>query len=539
MYATIIFALFYIPVSFYLVLTGRLFGWTTVPDPFLVAEEIITGKLFTWARPDIPRFLLDSILLLIECFGFLFCIYLFAMIAGTLETYSESPQSGMLERTKNLPFVSILIPTRNTSLGIVLETVNGAISQDYPNEQYEVILIDNGTNQTLSKQLKQECKAADVKYLYFLNKGGFKAAALNFGLQHAKGGYVTVLDADQIPVPNLLYGLVTGFDSPDTAYTVSKVRFRNTKGIISKANALIHMQFYEVIEVAKSRRGMTLFAGTSGCFRKDLLLEIGGFQENTLIEDIDTSTALLHRGYKGKLVNQIGSWGLAPTTCREQIGQMWRWAHGATSILRLRSREIISSQIPLTHRIELILNVSAFLAGLATFFFTIGAAVMFVDDSRPFRPYVGAFPLYLVMPALFMLGHLGETFLGLLVEENSGPLHKRVFELIPFYLLSFAVFPFLISAAIGGFFEREPLSREHTSWNPETNFRRNAVLVFFAGLFLLITGFIAFLRLDYGVALLFVAMGLCSIIPLPLCGLEKHSCYHEGSLKMAERDLKQ
>ncbi|MFQ5981512.1 MAG: glycosyltransferase, partial [Candidatus Heimdallarchaeota archaeon] len=301
MYGTIIFALFYVPVSFYLVLTGRLFGWTTVPDPFLVAEEIITGKLFTWARPDIPRFLLDSILLLIECFGFLFCIYLFAMIAGTLETYSESPQPETLEKTMTLPFVSILIPTRNTSLGIVLETVDGAINQNYPNEQYEVILIDNGTNQTLSKQLKQECKARDAKYVYFLNERGFKAAALNFGLQHAKGAYIAVLDADQIPVPNLLHGLVSAFDSPDTAYTVAKVRFRNTEGIISKANALIHMQFYEVIEVAKSRRGMTLFAGTSGCFRKDLLLEIGGFQENTLIEDIDTSTVLLHRGYKGKL----------------------------------------------------------------------------------------------------------------------------------------------------------------------------------------------------------------------------------------------
>ena len=62
MYATIVFAIVYIPISFYLILTGRLFGWTTVPDPFLVAEEIITGKIFTWGSPDVPRFLLDSTL---------------------------------------------------------------------------------------------------------------------------------------------------------------------------------------------------------------------------------------------------------------------------------------------------------------------------------------------------------------------------------------------------------------------------------------------------------------------------------------------
>ena len=124
------------------------------------------------------------------------------------------------------------------------------------------------------------------------------------------------------------------------------------------------------------------------------------------------------------------------------------------------------------------------------------------------------------MPTLVILGHLGETFLALLVEENDSPLHKRIFELIPFYLLSFAFFPFLISAAIGGFFGRDSLSREDTPWNPETHFGRNAMLVFAAGLFLLATGLIAILRLDYGVGLLFIALGLCYIVPLPLCGLE-------------------
>jgi cellulose synthase (UDP-forming) len=518
-YGTIAFAVVYVPVSFYLILVKRLFGWTTVPDPALVFEEIISGKLFTWWRPDIPRFLLDSTLLLIECVGFLFCIYLYAMIAGTLESYAESAESKITD-PKEYPFASILIPTRNTSLEVVLETLEGAVNQDYPDELYEVLLVDNGTDKALSSQLKHECAARGVKYLFFLNVQGFKAAALNFGLQHAKGNYITVLDADQIPVSNLLRRLIAGFDSPDTAYTVAKVRFRNAKGIISKANALIHMQFYEVVEVAKSRRGMTLFAGSTGCFRKDLLMEIGGFQEETLIEDIDTSTVLLQRGYKGKLVNQVGSWGLAPITCRQQIGQLWRWAHGATAILRHRSREVMRSKIPFTHRMELILNVSAFVAGLATFFFTIGTAVLFVDDSRPFRPFIGTFPLYLMMPTLVILGHLGETFLALLVEENDSPLYKRLFELIPFYLLSFAVFPFLISAAIGGFFGRDSLSQEDTPWNPETNFGRNAMLVFVAGLFLLATGLIAILRLDYGVGLLFIALGLCYIVPLPLCGFE-------------------
>ncbi|MFX0114450.1 MAG: glycosyltransferase, partial [Candidatus Hodarchaeota archaeon] len=242
MYATIIFALVYVPISFYLILTGRLFGWTTVPDPLLVAEEIVTGKLFTWARPDVPRFLLDSILLLIECFGFIFCVYLFAMIVGTLKTYTESSENDFSELVNDLPFVSVLIPTRNTPLEIVLETLDGTISQDYPDELYEVLLIDNGTKQTLSKQLKLECKARGVKYRYFPNERGFKAAALNFGLQHAQGDFITILDADQIPVSGLLRGLIEGFDSPDIAYTVAKVRFRNTKGIISKANALIHMQ---------------------------------------------------------------------------------------------------------------------------------------------------------------------------------------------------------------------------------------------------------------------------------------------------------
>jgi cellulose synthase/poly-beta-1,6-N-acetylglucosamine synthase-like glycosyltransferase len=103
------------------------------------------------------------------------------MIAGTLESYAESAESKIVDPTE-YPFASILIPTRNTSLGVVLETLEGAINQDYPDKLYEVLLIDNGTDKALSSQLKHECAARGVKYLFFLNVQGFKAAALNFGL---------------------------------------------------------------------------------------------------------------------------------------------------------------------------------------------------------------------------------------------------------------------------------------------------------------------------------------------------------------------
>ena len=136
----------------------------------------------------------------------------------------------------------------------------------------------------------------------------------------------------------------------------------------------------------------------TGCFRKQTLLEIGGFREETLIEDIDTSILLLSKGYTSNLVSHVGSWGLAPMVCRQQLAQLWRWSHGATSILRWRSKRILSSEVPLVKRVELLLDVSSFLAGLATLFFTVGIALLFLDNSRPFRPYLGVFPFYLLMP---------------------------------------------------------------------------------------------------------------------------------------------
>ena len=135
-----------------------------------------------------------------------------------------------------------------------------------------------------------------------------------------------------------------------------------------------------------------------------------------------------------------------------------------------------------------------------------------------------------VMPTLVIIGYLGETFLSLIVDELGSQFHRRVFELPPFYILSFAIFPFLISAVMGGFFGRGRSSIRRSPWNPEINFRRNALLVFTIGMFLLTSGIIAVLRYDYGVALLFIAMSLCCIVPLPLCGFEKGSDNQEIKL---------
>ncbi len=513
-----------------MIITMRLFGWTTFPDPILVATEVLNGQLYTWWRPDAPRFLLDLILLGIECFGLIFSAYLFVMFAGALDAHFNPRDRPVPLDEKNLPLVSVLIPTCNDSLDIVMTTLKAIMNQNYSPKSYEVLLIDNGDDQNLSKLLEEECKVLGVQYHYFFNIKGFKAAALNYGLKRSSGEFILVLDADQVPVKNLIRVLIEGFDSSNVAYTVSKVRFRNTIGIISKANAMLHLQFYEVIELSKNNRGMVLFAGTSGCFRKKYLMEIGGFREETLIEDIDTSSILLSQGYSSRLISQVGSWGLAPMVCRQQVSQLWRWAHGATSILRWRTKRIISSDIPIIKRIELLLDVSSFLAGLATLFFTVGIALLFLDNSRPFRPYIGSFPLYLIMPLLFGLGYAGQTFQSLVYEKSEHSLIKRITEIPPFYILSFAAFPFLISAVLQAFFSREQPSKQHIPWNPETAFWRNAFIVFTLGLFLFLTGIIAVLRFDFGVAILFITMALCCLVPLPLCTSIRHQCAYSDDV---------
>jgi cellulose synthase/poly-beta-1,6-N-acetylglucosamine synthase-like glycosyltransferase len=431
------------------------------------------------------------------------------MISGAFGFRSESTirRQSLTKR----PSFSIIIPSHGISFSILKKTLQGTLKIDY--DDFQIIVSDNGQDPTVTKQLKNFCKENQIEFFHKPDTRGFKAGNINAVLHKTQGDFIVILDSDHIPNPTLLTEFSNFPWEEGIGYIQAKVSYRNTQRLYQAANSILYSQFYEVFEAAKDQRGVVLFNGTTGCFRREVLIEVNGFSEETLIEDIDTSMKILSKGYHGKFLNFIGSYGLVPETAKAQIAQLWRWAHGACSILRIRLRSILSSTaLSWLKKLELILNAMAFFSGVSVVLMMTILALMMLCDIPFLRVNVLGFHLGYLMPTLVGVSYSIAAFLAIIWEPRKQNLIVRFLHLIPFYLFSLGAFLFLISGVIEGILLKNTPLSEGSVWNRQVRVVWNSLL---ALCFCLILIIISILRLSNNFSL-FVLGGAFTWILAPL-----------------------
>ncbi|MFX1504936.1 MAG: glycosyltransferase [Promethearchaeota archaeon] len=456
----------------------RIFSWITLAISILILIAIpiyiISSTFLIFSYNDFAVMLLNVLLLIIEVFGFLFAYYLFYMISGALQFRYKATPFNQGEFIEN-PFFSIIVPSHGTSFPILKKTLEGALKIDY--EKYEIIVSDNGQDLNVTNQLQDYCKKYKIQFYHKRDRRGFKAGNINAVLDKTKGEFIVILDSDHIAVPNLLTEFSKVLSNKKIGYIQAKVAYRNTKRLYQAANSILYSQFYEVFEAAKDQRGVVLFNGTTGCFRKDVLVKAGGFSEDTLIEDIDTSMKILSQGYKGRYLDFIGSHGLVPASAKSQIAQLWRWSTGATSMLRLRFRMILGSKnLSWFKKFELILNAMAFFSGISVVLLMTLLAVLILGDIPFLRPQLFGVHSGYIMPSLVGVSYTISAFLAILWEPRQQYLLKRVIQLIPFYFFSLGTFLFLISGVIEGLLLKTAALGSGALWTREVRVVRNSFM---------------------------------------------------------------
>lgn len=455
----------------------RILSWISLIISILIFVTIpvyiILSTMMILSHTSFPTILLNLILLGIEVFGYLFAFYLFYMISGAFSFHWQTIYTNSSSHTT--PSFSIIVPSHGTSFTVLKKTLQGALEIEYQN--YEIIVSDNGQDPNITKQLQEFCGENQIQFYHKQDRRGFKAGNINAVLDKTKGEFIVILDSDHIPVSNLLTEFSKAISDTKVGYIQAKVSYRNTNKLYQAANSILYSQFYEVFEAAKDQRGVVLFNGTTGCFRKEVLVKVGGFSEETVIEDIDTSMKILSNGYKGKYIDFIGSYGLVPETAKSQVSQLWRWANGASSVLRLRLRMILGSKnLNWFEKLELILNTMAFFAGISVVLLITALAFLILGNIPFLRPDLFGMHSGFLMPSFVGIAYSLAAFLAILWEPRQQHLSQRIIQLIPFYLFSLGTFLFLISGVIEGLLLKTTAVSEGAIWNREISVVRNSLL---------------------------------------------------------------
>ncbi|OJJ50154.1 hypothetical protein ASPZODRAFT_13245 [Penicilliopsis zonata CBS 506.65] len=238
----------------------------------------------------------------------------------------------------DVPTVDVFITCCGEEDEVVLDTVRGAIWQDYPRDRFRVIVLDDAKSPTLEASVNQLARIhTNVFYMAREKIPGkphhFKAGNLNYGLDAVHelpggaGKFMAALDADMIPEPEWLRAVLPHLlVDPRMALACPPQLFYNTPSSDPLAQSLDF--FVHVIEPIKDAMGVAWCTGSGYVVRREALDEIGNFPLGSLAEDVATSTLMLGKGWHTAYVHEPLQFGTVPEDYGGHLKQRTRWAIG-------------------------------------------------------------------------------------------------------------------------------------------------------------------------------------------------------------------
>ena len=228
------------------------------------------------------------------------------------------------------PFVSIIVPAYNEEL-VIGNTIASLLASDY--SEYEIIVVDDGSQDNTSKVVTERFgDDPRVKLLTVTNNG--KAAALNTGLRHARGEVIIALDADTLFAPHTVAALAHRFYNKQLGAVAGNAKVGNRVNLVTRWQALEYITSQNMDRRAfASLNCITVVPGAVGAWRKDLLVEAGGFESDTLAEDQDLTLRIRRLGYTIGYEETAMAWTEAPHNLSSLAKQRFRWAYGTLQCL--------------------------------------------------------------------------------------------------------------------------------------------------------------------------------------------------------------
>jgi len=264
---------------------------------------------------------------------------------------------------ENLPLVTVQLPVYN-EVYVVERLIHAAASIDYPPDRLEIQVLDDSNDET-SQAAAEAAGAArrqglSVQHIRRESRAGFKAGALAEGLKTARGELVAVFDADFVPPKDFLLKTVPFFS--DSSIGMVQCRWdhlnRDHSGLTQVQAMLLDAHF--ILEhTARHRSGRFFnFNGTAGIWRRQCIDSAGGWQHDTLTEDLDLSYRAQLQGWKFLFLPEVTAPAEIPVDVCSFKSQQHRWAKGGMETALKILPRLLKSSIPLRTKVEAVFHLT-------------------------------------------------------------------------------------------------------------------------------------------------------------------------------------
>jgi cellulose synthase/poly-beta-1,6-N-acetylglucosamine synthase-like glycosyltransferase len=257
------------------------------------------------------------------------------------------------------PTVTVQLPVYN-ELYVVQRLIDAVARLDYPRRHLEVQVLDDSTDKTTrlarARVAYHRVRGLDISLIHRADRRGFKAGALAQGLEAARGEFVAIFDADFVPAPDFLRRTVPHLAAnPRLAFVQTRWGHLNPGySALTQAQTLALDGHFVVEHLARNRNRLLMnFNGTAGVWRRAAIRDAGGWQADTLTEDVDLSFRAQLAGWQALYLPDVQVPAELPPQVAAFKRQQARWATGAAQCLVKLGGALLRGEIsPLDTRRE-------------------------------------------------------------------------------------------------------------------------------------------------------------------------------------------
>lgn len=291
-------------------------------------------------------------------------------------------------RFDTLPRVTLQIPVFNEKL-VVERIIDACAAMDYPRDKFQIQVVDDSTDETralaAARVAEWAARGLNIEHIHRTNRVGFKAGGLDNAMNSATGEFIAIFDADFLPPADFLQRTIHFFRDNRVGMVQTRWDHLNRDySTLTQVQSIMLDAHFAIEHATRSFSNLYFnFNGTAGMWRRTTIDDAGGWEHDTLTEDLDLSYRAQLKGWRFLFLPDVVCPAELPIETGAFKSQQHRWAKGSIQVMRKILWRIWRAPVPFANKLE------------ATFHLTGNLAYVLMMVNT----------LFLVIPSMMVRGH--------------------------------------------------------------------------------------------------------------------------------------
>jgi len=249
----------------------------------------------------------------------------------------------------NTPKVTIQLPMFN-ELYVADRIIETVAAFDYPADKFQIQVLDDSTDETVEVIAKKVAEVAargvNIQHIHRVDRVGYKAGALDAAMDRVEGEFIAIFDADFVPDSDFLQKTMPYFQDDNVGVVQTRWGHINKKySILTELQAFGLNGHFAIEQGGRNASGHFInFNGTGGVWRKKCIEDAGGWEHDTLTEDLDLSYRAQIKGWRFQYLEDVIAPAELPITMSALKSQQHRWMKGGAECFVKMWKTIITAK---------------------------------------------------------------------------------------------------------------------------------------------------------------------------------------------------